>query len=255
MTKSELSQQAIEKLSSFARLYGISYLFVTGGYCRALYLDRPNDFHDIDVACAYENHAILLGGLFASEILQTLPVVYHRSGTVMVEWQQEDVSVQIEFQGKSTCPYMNNQEIVDWMRHNEIEDVPLIHNLYGRDFTINALIFSLDDQKLYDPTHRSIPSFEKQRIESLLPPDILCRYNPFCILRAIRMSAMYDFTIDPDLARNMKKHSVLVPQTVSKERIVREIEKIVQTNNPKALDLLEKFGFQSVTESILETAS
>src|SRR5690606_12872611 len=133
-----LIEEAIEKLRYFSRLYGIQSLFIVGGYCRSLYLNSLWDVNDIDVASAFPDLAIQLGGLFASEIAQKPPDIYRESGTLKVEYETEEFgSINIEFQSKSVNGYMYNSEVTDFLRKNKVEDVPLLHNIYGRDFTIN----------------------------------------------------------------------------------------------------------------------
>jgi tRNA nucleotidyltransferase/poly(A) polymerase len=238
-TKIQVIEEIVEKLCEFSKLYSIRSLFAVGGYCRALYMDDMESIEDIDVAAAYEEHALQLGGLFASEVLETLPNQY-QNGTICVNYK----SVRVEFQGKSTNSYMYNQEVVDWMRANRIEEVPLMHNVYGRDFTLNAMLFSFQSQKLYDPTGRAKNAFEDRKIESLLPAEMLVKYNPMCILRAIRFSLQYEYDIDSDLKKAMIAKSFLLWKNVSEDRIMREIVKILKINSNKRLDMLRQYGME-----------
>lgn len=241
MNKPALLQEVIEKLSYFTHLYGINSLFIAGGFCRGLFLDQLDTVEDLDVASAYDEQAQFLGGLFATEVAKTPPVNY-KSGTLMVEYESNNGKLRVEFQGRSPNSYMFNAEVNDWFRAHVTEDVPLMHNLYGRDFTINSLVYSLSNNQLYDPTGRAMGDFKKEKITSLLPPEILVKNNPICILRAIRFSLMYDYRIDGALKNEMKKNMELLKKNVAQDRILHEIVKILKIDSKKRLETLEEFG-------------
>lgn len=239
--RTELVNEAIAKLKYFSQLYGIDSIFVVGGYCRSLFFNRPGDINDIDVASAYEDQSMELAGLFASEVVKSAPTFYHRSGAAMINYSTDQGSIKIEFQGKSPNPYMHNQEIRNWLHNQDVDDEPLMNNIYGRDFTINALVYSLYDGNVYDPTQHAVKDLERGRIVSLLPPPILIKYNPLAALRAIRFSMKYEFRIDPDLQDAMRESFLYLVQTLSKERITKEVVRILKINGPDALKQLKRF--------------
>lgn len=239
--KEILIDEAVAKLKHFAQLYGIKSLFVVGGFCRDYFFNRLELLNDIDVASSYEDQTLQLAGLFASEILHTTPEVYKRSGAAAVNYRTDLGEVKIEFQGRSVNPYMYNQEVRNWMHANDIEDVPLMNNIYGRDFTINSLIYSLHDGNLYDPTDRAVPALNEKRIISLLPAKMLIKYNPLAILRAIRFALTYDFLIDPELKKAMKNQKEALSKSLSEERIIKEIVRILRINAKEALEMLKEF--------------
>lgn len=238
----EFIHEAVAKLKYFAQLYGINSLFIVGGYCRALYFNNLNEVHDIDVASAYPQQAVELAGLFASEILNTVPVVYRQSQTAMVEYESGGRSIRIEFQGRSPAPYMHNQEIRDWMHNQKIEDEPLMHNLYGRDFTINSLIYSLQNERIYDLTDSALKDLENGQINPLLPPNLLIKYNPIAALRAIRFAVAYQFSINDDLQKIIAEAYPFIVASLSEDRISKELIRILTIDAKKALDLLKKFN-------------
>jgi len=116
-----------------------------------------------------------------------------------------------------------------------------MHNVYGRDFTINALIYSLYDQNLYDPTDRAKKAFDEKEITSLLPAHLLVKYNPLAILRAIRFSIQYEFIINHDLRRAIKEYKHLLFNTYTKDRILKEIVKILHIDTDKAFEALKQY--------------
>jgi tRNA nucleotidyltransferase/poly(A) polymerase len=240
-------QEVIAKLKYFTKLYGIKSIFVVGGYCREHYFGKIWRVKDIDVASAYQEQARQLGGLFASEILNSAPEFYERTGTAAVEYPSEFGSIRVEFQGDSINTYMHNQEVKTWMQSQGIDDVPLMNNIYGRDFTINSLIYSLHNETMYDPTNQAIRDLDRHRISSLLPAHMLIKYNPLAALRAIRFSVQYDFHIDSDLRLAIKDSgSDNLCNTLSRERVVKEVVKVLKTNGPEALDMLKRFNLDRI---------
>lgn len=245
-SKTLVIEEVIEKLRYFANLYGIESLFVVGGYCRDTLLNRQNQIEDIDVASAYHEQAIQLGGLFASEVLNTAPEFYKRSGAAAVKYTSEFGSIKIEFQGQSTNAYMYNQDVRTWMHNQGIEDVPLMNNIYGRDFTINTVIYSLKKDAFYDITQLATEDFEKKLIKTILPANMIVQYNPLIILRAIRFALTYDFHIDYNLRDAITGQVDLLKTQLSEDRIMKEIVRILKFNGPKGLELLKHYELDSL---------
>lgn len=237
----EIVQEAVKRLEAFSRLFGLQTLFIAGGYCRALYTGHLETVKDIDVASAYADQAVQLGGLFASEILHTTPDFSHRTGTAIVNFRSPTGEIRIEFQGNSTQGYMQNEDVKAWMHTQSIPDMPLMNNIYGRDFTINSMIYSLSDGSLLDPTGRAEADFEKKVIISLLPPHLLVKYNPLVITRAIRFALAYDFRIDDTLRAAMLEGSNSLKQAVPHDRIVKELVRILKINAKDGLQMIKKY--------------
>ena len=246
INKKLLVQEVVHKLHHFTKLYAVETLFIAGGYCRSRYLNKLWEVNDIDVASAYEEQALQLGGIFASEELSTTPRFYQRTGTAMMEYTSEFGTIKVEFQGDSVNSYMYNQEVRDWIHNQNIEDVPLMHNIYGRDFTINSMIYSLHNGKMYDPTQRAQKDFDDEKIVSLLPPQLLIKYNPLAILRAIRFSMTYDFRIEAELSNAMKDGIEILQESLSQERIMKDMVKILKINGPQGLDMLKHYGLDRI---------
>ncbi len=241
-----LLDEIVAKLRHFVKLYAVESLFIAGGYCRALYLNRPWEVNDVDVASSFHEQALQLGGLFASEVLNTTPKFYHRTGTAMIQYTSELGTMKVEFQGDSINAYMHNQEVKDWMQKQGIENVPLMNNIYGRDFTINSMIYSLHNGQLYDPTGLAQRDFDRKVISSLLPPQMLIRYNPLAALRAIRFALTYRFHIAEELSYAMKASLESLTAAISMDRIMKDVVKILHVDGPKGLKMLKKYKLDRI---------
>ncbi len=246
-SKQILVEEVIAKLRHFAQLYGINSIFIVGGYCREHYLGTTWKVNDIDVASAYQDQSLQLGGLFASEVVKVPPKFHERTGTAMLEYVSEMGSIKVEFQGNSVNAYMHSEDVKEWMRQDGIDDVPLMNNIYGRDFTINSLIYSLHSGNMYDPTDMAVQDFHRRSINSLLPADMLIKYNPLAALRAVRFAIQYDFRIDPALRHIIKIAGVdNLKAALSEERIVREIVKILTIKPQEGLEMLKKLELDRI---------
>lgn len=238
-SKQIVVEEVVAKLRHFGKLYGIDSMFIVGGYCREAYFGTPWKANDIDVASAYHEQALQLGGFFATEVANTTPKFYHRSGAAAMEYQSEFGSIKVEFQGRSTNSYMYNEDVKEWLRQNGIEDVPIMNNIYGRDFTMNSMLFSLNTGQFYDPTGQAAPDLEKGLVKSLLPAEMLVKYNPLAMLRAIRFALTYDFHIHSDLRIAMKGRIDLLKDSLTEDRIMKEVVRILKIDGPKSLELLK----------------
>lgn len=238
--------QVIQHLVSFCDRHNVDSLFVVGDYCRNWYLGDNHDLQKIDVVSAYEDQTLQLGRLFSTEVLRRSPTQSSRAGSVSCTFQNNDQTVEIEFQSKSPSLYMANQEIKDWMLINRIDDTPLINNIYGRDFTINGLVFSIARKNMYDPTGRATGDLERENISSLLPSEMLIKYNPMSAFRAIRLSLIYDLRIDDNLRHEIKNIKQTIFKSVPEERVLEEIVRILKIGDQKALDILRQYDLDSL---------
>lgn len=237
-----LISEVVAKLTYFAKLYNIESLFIVGGFCRELYYGKLNNVDNIEVVSAFHEEAIQFGNLFASEVLNITPDIHQNSGSLSIVYENDTGSATIEFQGYSVNQYMHNQEIKEWMRRNGVDNVPVMSNIYGRNFTVNGLIYSLDDEKIYDPTNRAVSSLEDKVLVSLLPPELLIKYSPLSILKAIHFSLTHDFDIDSSLRSAMGKGKDVLCKSFSQERILAEIVRILKVDAEKGIEMLQKYN-------------
>ena len=102
-------------------------------------------------------------------------------------------------------------------------DIRIEEDLGRRDFTINAMAFSLSDRELIDPLGGRV-DLENHRIRMVssrsFPED------PLRMLRAIQFAARYEFTIESKTFKAIREHAALIG-TVSPERIAAELTKLL----------------------------
>lgn len=108
-------------------------------------------------------------------------------------------------------------------------------DLGRRDFTINAIAYDIINQKLVDP-YDGLRHLESKMIEVTYPESFI--EDPLRIIRALRFSSKYDFTL------SLLTHCLLTTDTVSlisdlsKERIIAEIAKLNTNEQRKQFSVL-----------------
>ena len=203
--------------------------FVIGGFVRDCFLGRP--CKDIDVVV--EGSGIALAEKVAAKVGSKLSV-FKNFGTAMFRYN----GMEIEFVGARRESYRRES------RKPIVEDGTLEDDQKRRDFTINALAFSLqqdDFGHLVDPFD-GVKDLQDGLIRTPLDPDTTYSDDPLRMIRAIRFASQLSFEIVPQslesISRNKERLSIL-----SRERISEELHKIMLSPKPSVgLDLLEQTG-------------
>ena len=201
--------------------------YVIGGFVRDFILERESK-KDIDIV------AVGSGIELAQKVASMLPKkpkvqVFKTYGTAMLKFQDID----IEFVGARKESY--NKE----SRNPIVENGTLKDDQNRRDFTINALAFSLNKDnygELIDPFN-GIFDLENKIIKTPLNPDITFSDDPLRMLRGIRFAAQLNFKIEENSLSSITKNAHRI-KIISGERIVEELNKILLTEKPSVGFLL-----------------
>ncbi len=221
-----------EPFKSISKLAGERKVpaYVIGGYVRDLMLERSSKDVDFVVVGGGIDFAKALAPLLGKNIEAKY---FQNFGTAMIrykEWELEFVGARKESYRKETRkPIVENGTLRDDQRR--------------RDFTINALSISLNQEDfgtLHDPFN-GLKDLENKLIRTPLDPDITFSDDPLRMMRAIRFATQLGFEIEPKtfraIGRNKNRISI-----VSKERVIDELNKIIQADKPSG-------GFKLLDES------
>jgi poly(A) polymerase len=116
-----------------------------------------------------------------------------------------------------------------------------LHNdLARRDFTMNAIAY--DGQQYIDPFGGRIDLLQR-KIKPVGKAKDRFKEDPLRMLRAARFAAQLDFEVDPNMLGVIRKFADSI-LTVSRERWVIELDKLLCSDNPKA-------GFDVLAQSYL----
>ena len=230
MTKTEgyLDHAIFKLVGSTARELGVR-AFVIGGYVRDCFLGIPND--DIDIVV--EGSGIALAEAVAAKCGAKVSV-FRNFGTAMLKYK----GIEVEFVGARRESYDRNS------RKPVVEDGTLEEDQLRRDFTINAMAFSLQEDDfgaLVDPFH-GIKDLADGIIRTPLDPEQTYSDDPLRMLRAIRFATRLGFTIVPESLDAMRRMAGRL-KILSRERIVEELDKMLLTNKPsRAFRLMDETG-------------
>lgn len=230
MTKTEgyLDHAIFKLVGNTARELGVR-AFVIGGYVRDCFLGIPND--DIDIVV--EGSGIALAEAVAAKCGAKVSV-FRNFGTAMLKYK----GIEVEFVGARRESYDRNS------RKPVVEDGTLEEDQLRRDFTINAMAFSLQEDDfgaLVDPFH-GIKDLADGIIRTPLDPEQTYSDDPLRMLRAIRFATRLGFTIVPESLDAMRRMAGRL-KILSRERIVEELDKMLLTGKPsRAFRLMDETG-------------
>lgn len=233
VTKGFLDHKIFQIVSGCAEDLGVR-AFVIGGYVRDCFLGRP--CKDIDIVV--EGSGIELAQKVAQTVGSNVSV-FKNFGTAMLRFQ----GMEVEFVGARKESYRRES------RKPIVEDGTLEDDQLRRDFTINAMAFSLqqgDFGTLVDP-FGGIRDLAAGIIRTPQDPVTTYSDDPLRMLRAIRFAAKLstperEFVIVPESLDAMSKMKDRM-EILSKERIVEELNKMLVTDKPsKAFRLMDKTG-------------
>lgn len=223
-----LSNPIFRRISRLADAQGVK-AFVVGGYVRDHYLCRPST--DIDVVVV--GSGIALAEALGRE-LHTKVSVFKTFGTAMLRAG----GVEVEFVGARRESYTHDS------RKPQVEAGTLEDDQRRRDFTINALAWSLNERtfgELVDP-FGGLDDLDACIIRTPCDPDVTFSDDPLRMMRAVRFAAQLGFSIEDETFEAIRRNAHRI-KIVSRERIATELNKIVLSPIPSmGFELLELTG-------------
>ena len=203
--------------------------FVVGGYVRDYYLHRPCT--DIDVV-------VVGSGIAVAEALgrelKTKVSVFKTFGTAMLRAD----GLEVEFVGARKESYSPDS------RKPYVEDGTLDDDQRRRDFTINAMAWSLNGDtfgELVDP-FEGMYDLEDCIIRTPCDPDITFSDDPLRMMRGVRFATQLGFEIEDETFEAIRRNAERI-RIVSKERIATELNKIICSPRPSiGFELLDLTG-------------
>ena len=218
-------------ISKTAEDSGLS-VYIVGGYVRDLLMKRAAP---TDIDFVTEGSGIALAQSVAAAIdPETKVSVFKTYGTAMFRYQ----GLELEFVGARKESY--NVE----SRNPSVEQGTLEDDQKRRDFTINAMAISLNQEsfgELVDPFH-GVEDMEKRILRTPLEPEQTYSDDPLRMMRAVRFAATLGFSIEENSLEAIKKEAHRI-KIVTIERIMVEFNKIMLSEKPSiGLKIMKDIG-------------
>jgi poly(A) polymerase len=160
------------------------------------------------------------------------PVIFPNYGTANMHYQD----VKLEFVAPRKEKYKEGS------RNPIVTDGVLMDDAMRRDLTINSLMRNVSTDKIVDLTGKGLSDIKKGIIRTPSDPKIIFKDDPLRMLRVIRFAVKYDFQFGEGMLENIRKYAKWI-ETITKERVRDELNKILMTKNPsKGIQLLKDTG-------------
>ena len=233
ITQGFLEHEIFGIVSDVAASMGVR-AFVIGGYVRDCFLGRQSK--DIDIVV--EGSGIELAEAVGAKVRSNVSV-FKNYGTAMLRFK----GIEVEFVGARKESYNRDS------RKPVVEDGTLQEDQMRRDFTINAMAFSLQKEDygaLVDP-FGGIRDLAAGIIRTPLDPDVTFSDDPLRMVRAIRFVTRLStdenvFKIVPEAFESIRRNRARM-EILSKERIVEELNKMLVSEKPSiGFRLLDETG-------------
>ena len=220
--------------------------YVVGGVVRDYFLGRHCT--DIDIVCVGDpqtQHSV--GIAVAKAVAQSIRPdkqvsVFRNFGTASFIYHYDEQVWQMEFVGARRESYSRDS------RKPIVEDGTLEDDQNRRDFTINAMAASLNEDsfgQLVDP-FGGIRDLDRGILRTPLDPDITFSDDPLRMMRAVRFASQLGFDILPETFNAIQRNAGRI-EIVSKERIATELNKILLSPKPSiGLDLMQRSGLMAL---------
>ncbi len=209
--------------------------YMVGGCVRDMLMGKaPNDYDITTKALPYQ----------IKELFSDIPVIETgiKHGTVTLLWENNPVEITTY---RTDGKYLDN-------RHPESVEFTdnLSEDLCRRDFTINAMAYSLKDD-LVD-LFGGQEDIQNKIIRCVGQPDKRFEEDALRILRALRFASTLEFEIDKKTTDSIIKNCSLL-KNISSERIFSEFKKILCGKNAKNILLQFPEVFAEIIPQVKES--
>ena len=210
--------------------------YLVGGCVRDLMLNPSKDAIDVDIMV--EGDGIAFAKILAQKINVPKIVPFKKFATAKIpfkEFEIEVASARLEKYDKSS---RSPSEVT----LSNIQD-----DLLRRDFTVNAMAVSLNEQnfgEFFDPFN-GMEDLNNKILKTPLDPDTTFSDDPLRMMRAAYFASKLSLSIEKNCLESIKDNSERI-NIVSQERITNELFKILGTKKPSiGLDILQQSGLMT----------
>lgn len=208
--------------------------FIAGGFVRDQVMGNHNS-KDIDIVVELPNGGIELAKFLSDKLHGTNVVIFERFGTAQIVVDHNE----LEF-------VMTRKEVyTPGSRKPETFFGTIQDDIKRRDFTINSMLQNIVTGEIIDMAGGK-QDINDKLIKATSDPEHIFTEDPLRMLRAVRFAARFDFEIDEETFKCIKRnHREL--RFISKERIRDEFIKILASAQPiRGINLMVESGLMEM---------
>lgn len=226
ITRDDIPKEVIEVAEELEQAGFTAYL--VGGCVRDLLLGKTPKDWDLTTNAHPEQ----------IEAIFTETYCNNDFGTVGVVTESDNPTLKVI----ETTPYRTEGEYSDFRRPDKVSfGVSLEEDLERRDFTVNAMAWRLKNEELVD-IFEGAADLNKKRLKTVGNPDKRFAEDALRMMRAVRLSAELDFTIEAETMTSIVNNVALL-EHISIERIRDEWLRIISSKTPMTgMIMMEKLG-------------
>ena len=220
----EVSDNAIEAISTLQDAGFESY--IVGGAVRDLLLGRsPKDF-DISTAASPEEVRAVFGRRHARIIGKRFRLAHVYVGRELFEVSTFRRAP--ENNGTDGRKIKNPEQLPEHLIVSDNAFGTAREDAQRRDFTVNALFYDPLKEEILDYTGQGIDDIEAHTVRAIGDPALRFEEDPVRILRALKLVAQFDFSLD-DATENALFDKMPLICHAAPSRLALELEKILQS--------------------------
>jgi len=198
--------------------------YFAGGWVRDFLMDHPSD--DIDIATTASVQQ--MEALFE----KTIPVGIAFGILIIVEKGHHF----------EVATFRTERGYVDGRRPSEVTPATPEEDALRRDFTINGMYYDPLSDELIDYVEGK-KDVKRKILKAIGDPNERFKEDRLRMIRAVRYSARFSFSIEDDTWNAIKKHAHLLFPSVAIERVWNEFTKMSKYGNfDIALTMLQRLG-------------
>lgn len=220
-------RELLSLISEIAKQKEVSTPFICGGVPRDKILNRLDHISDIDITTGDQSVHIL-----AKEVSLALGNVNYKvaedgHASIYID------NLKLDFSSNFRVPNIDSI-----LKHVGVNPTDMLCELYSRDFTCNALLFTIDLKTIKDPTGLGIEDIKKKIIKTCLPPALTLGSQNRRVPRIFYLAAKLGFDVDSEIIDWVRQN----PQSISNckpKYLIEKIHKALEFDQEKTIHLLD----------------
>lgn len=217
-------------LQEIAKRHNISEPFITGGTPRDKLLGKLESIEDLDVTTGDDTIHTLAKEF--GRVLESIGAAYKVLGDGHA--QVTIGPMKVDFSSNYRSPQIDLR-----LKKVGIKDPSEMDmELYSRDFTVNALLLSLDLKTIKDPTGMGVDDLERRVIRTILPVEVTLKDNTRRVVRVLYLAAKLGFDVHPEIIEWVRANPSIISDDVKPKYLSDTLQKAVDHDVEKTASLI-----------------